>query len=122
MENSQSSSSASQSKDCTEELIQLYRENACLWHVTNSQYKNRYARDKAIRDIAQKLHLTSKDVRRRISNLRTTYHQCRRRITKRKTGSSADDTDPVKWKWFSSLEFLSDSVLPRNSLSNLNTV
>ena len=123
MENSTShSSSASQSKDCTEELIQFYRDIACLWQVTNLQYKSRYERDNAIRDIAQKLHLTSKDVKRRINNLRTTYQQCRRRISKRKTGSEAEDTQPIKWKCFTSLELLSDGVLPRDSRSNFDTV
>ena len=121
-ESSSHSSAASHSKDCTEELIQLYRDNECLWQVTNPNYKNRYVRDKAIRDIAQKLHLTSQDVKRRIINLRTTYQQCRRRATKRKPGSEDEDAQPIKWKWFTPLEFLSDSILPRDFRPNLTTV
>ena len=120
-ESSSSTSSAIQSNDTTDQLIQLYHDNPCLWQVSNKNYKNRPLRDDAIREIAEELKLSTKDVKEKIYHLRTQYNYYRRQQTKRKSGSGTDDSS-IKWKWFNSLEFLSDGSKQRASISNLDAV
>ena len=121
-ESSSSTSSALHSIDTTEQLIQLYHEHPCLWKVADKDYKNRYIRDNAVRDIASELKIPITDVKEKIYNLRTQYNHYRRQLTKRKSGSGVEDTSSIKWKWFSSLEFLSDGTKQRATISNLEAV
>ena len=80
-----SSSSASpigESGDNTEQFIQFYSENHCLWQVTNAQYKNRYARDDAIRTIARELTISTQEAKDKVRTLRTYYNSERRKTRK----------------------------------------
>ena len=122
MDESTSNSPSSPASDVTEQLIELYRQHVCLWQVTDFNYKNRYVRDDALLAIAHELKLTTKEVKEKVTRLRTLYHHYRRQGTKQKTGSGAEESKVIKWKWFNSLKFLSDTVKPRATLSNLNEV
>ena len=106
----------------TEQIISLYREHPELWQVSHKLYKDRYQRDECIRDIGAKVNLPASDVKARINKLRSQFSAERRKILTRKTGSGADDFKSPKWKWFSSLEFLSDGLQQRATKSNLHLV
>ena len=121
-ESASTSPSSPLATDVTEQLIELYRQHVCLWQVTDFNYKNRYVRDDALRSIAHELKLTTKEVKEKIVHLRTQYHHYRRQGTKRKTGSGAEESKVIRWKWFNLLKFLSDTVKPRATLSNLDEV
>ena len=109
--------------DNTETFIQHYHDHPCLWQVTNAQYRDRFARDNALRDIAHNLGISSNEVKEKIKRLRTQYSAERRKYLKRKpTGSAADDSKTSKWRWYNSLEFLSDGLVHRSSHSNLDVV
>lgn len=58
-----SEESGSEAADNTEQLIEQYQKHTCLWDVYDSNYKNRYTRDKALREIAGSLGSTMETVR-----------------------------------------------------------
>lgn len=108
------------SSEATERLIQLYREHACLWRVGDTFYKNRYARDDALRAIAQELKLSVSQVKHKINNLRTQYHHYRRANLKRRAANPLNRSIQVKWRWYTALNFLSDASHSKAGLSNLD--
>ena len=83
--------SQSESSDNTEEFIQLFHDNPCLWKVSDDAYKNRYIRDGAVRDMSNKLKLPPFEVKEKIRKLRTQYQPERRKALKRKTRRGADE-------------------------------
>ena len=112
-------SSPFESSDNTEQLIHLYFEHPCLWKVTDLTYKDRYKRDAAYRIIGNELKIEATEVKVRLKKLRTQFLQEKKKLLKRKTGSGADEVKSTKWKWFSALSFLSDSINQRPTKSTL---
>ena len=122
-EQPKNSMSASQlSTEQTEKLIQMYQEHECLWKVTDENYKDRYAKEAAFREIARQLGIPVADSKTKITNLRTQYQSEKMKLCRRKSGSAAASNSVTKWKWYSSLQFLSDTCEPRRSISSLAQV
>ena len=102
-------SSPFESSDNTEQLIHLYFEHPCLWKVTDLTYKDRYKCDFADRIIRSELKIDATEVKVRLKKLQTQFFREKKNI-KRKTGIGSDNNKSTKWKWFSVLSFLSDSI------------
>ncbi|XP_053696294.1 uncharacterized protein LOC128743691 [Sabethes cyaneus] len=82
-------------------ILELYRENECLWKQSRADYKDKQKRLEALARIKKATNMTSIDeVRRRIKNIRDTYcHE--RRKSKRAQKST-------KLPWYQMAEFLTE--------------
>lgn len=59
-------------------LVEMYREYDCLWDMKHDSYRDKEARQRAYKEIAEKLNipnLNTKDIPNKIKNLRSSYYQ-----------------------------------------------
>ncbi|KAL1492894.1 hypothetical protein ABEB36_011066 [Hypothenemus hampei] len=90
-------------------LIRLVHDRQALWDMKHKNYHNREISRKLWIEIAVEMKTTRHVVKKKWHNLRTTY----RRIYVK----TLSTLGPVsKWKYFHSLSFLSDNLLPRRFL------
>ncbi|XP_064078391.1 uncharacterized protein LOC135195826 isoform X1 [Macrobrachium nipponense] len=108
-------------------LIELYRQNPCLWNAKSDVYKDRNTRAVAINGITAKLqgsgsHVSAVEVKRKIEIIRSQYRRELRKLEKsKKLGAEADDTyTPALW-FFDELCFLKDGVSMRELMSNMDS-
>ena len=62
------------------------------------------------------------EVKAKVKSLRATYSRENKKKKKKKTGTGTDKVDLSTWKFFESLQFLNDFIIPKTSLSNLQEV
>ncbi|KAL1492535.1 hypothetical protein ABEB36_010775 [Hypothenemus hampei] len=78
-------------------LIELYRNNPCLYEYRNSLYRNKHARNKALEEIRTALYklglnVSIAEIKSKFNNLRTTFLvQHRKYLSSLKSGSGSDD-------------------------------
>ena len=108
-------------------LIQLYRQNPCLWNVKTDVYKVRNKRVAAIHKITAELQesglsANASEVKKKIESIRCQYRGELRKLEKSKrSGAGADDIyTPTLWCFYD-LCFLSDGDSMRDSVSNLDS-
>lgn len=110
-------------------LIDLYRQNPCLWNVRLVTYKDRNKRAAALEKICNEMEkigvcLTVDDIKKKIDTLRS-QHRRELRKKKKKTQKSGAGTEdihtPTLW-CFDSLSFLADGDDIRASTTNLDTI
>jgi len=103
-----------------EKLLTEYRDRPCLMNSRIEEYRNRNVRDVALSSpLASIFETTEAEVMRKLHNLRSQYTSQKRRLRDVCSGSSGTTATTSKWQFFESLEFLSDSIEARCSLSNL---
>lgn len=110
------------SEDEIHQLMDLYRENECLWQVKSPHYKNYIKRKAAIADIAEKMGITEEITKKKIASLRSTYLLGKKKIADSKSTGSGTDTVYISTiPWFNQMEFLDDVIIARRTISNLDT-
>ncbi|XP_064109621.1 uncharacterized protein LOC135217588 [Macrobrachium nipponense] len=114
------------SKPVTRTLIELYRQNLCLWNVKLKSYKNRDKRITSLKAIAAEIReqgaaVTTDDIKKNIDTLR---NQFRREFKKMKdsqrSGAGTDNLYSPKLWCYDDLAFLTDSDTIRPSVSNMD--
>nr|XP_023028610.1 uncharacterized protein LOC111516713 [Leptinotarsa decemlineata] len=100
----------------TYKLIELYREHPLLWDPKNKDYKNRYKKADALKEISLELNIKSvADVEKKIRNINSQYKRERRNYKKmKKSGAGKHFTS--KWFGYELLSFLQDKNKPRKGL------
>lgn len=103
-------------------LIELWAGEEILYNVKHKLYFNKQERQKSLARVKTNLldnfdtDVTEKDINEKMTALRTYYGAERR---KAKSGDGADDVYVSRWRHFTALEFLSDSIVPRSTYSNM---
>ena len=92
-----------------------------LFNAKHPLYYNKEEKGKALNKIKEGLELnewifSTKDTAHKIVDLRN-YYGAQRRIVEacKKGGAGANEIYESKWKFFNQLNFLNDSLIPRNS-------
>lgn len=95
-------------------LIELYREAGLLWDAGHLDYKNRYKKADALKEIGILCGASSDEVDRKIKNINTQYQREHRnhQLVKK---SGAGKTFVSKWFGYTLLSFLKDKNKPRPS-------
>ena len=108
-------------------LIELYRQNPCLWNIKANVYKNRNKRVADINKITAELQksglcVIASEVRKKIDSIRSQYRRELRKVEKsKKSGVGADDIyTPTLW-CFDNLCFFSDGDSLRESVSSMDS-
>ncbi|XP_063868894.1 uncharacterized protein LOC135104973 [Scylla paramamosain] len=108
-------------------LIELYRQNPCLWNVKSTVYKDRNKRVAAINEITAGLNrnglsVTASEVKKKIESIRSQYRrELRKQEKSKKSGAGADDIyTPILW-CFDDLCFLNDGDSKRESVSSMDS-
>ncbi|CAH1114372.1 unnamed protein product [Psylliodes chrysocephalus] len=104
------------------ELIELYRENECLWNIKSAEYKNNIKRKAAITDIAKNLFVKEEIIKKKITSIRSTYLMEKKKILdSHKTGSGTDDLYSPLVPLYEHMTFLNDVIIARKTKSNLES-
>lgn len=108
-------------------LIELYKDNVCLWQVKHYSYKNRNARDAALRKILDCLKkqmpdVTSSDIKKKkLHTLRSQYRREMKLVKESsKSGAGAEEIYKPKLWCFDAFGFLYDGEEIRESISTLD--
>ena len=109
--------------DDVEVLIESWATKEILFNVKHELYFNKNERQKALEKVKNELDdlgiaATEKEITEKMTALRTYYGAETR---KSKSGDGADDVYISKWKFYKSLSFLKDSIIPRQTQSNLDS-
>lgn len=103
-------------------LIELYRENECLWNVKSPEYKNNVKRKGAIANISEKMGFTEEIIKKKIASIRSTYLLEKKKIKdSQHTGTGTDDVYHSTLPWFQHMTFLNDVIIARKTLDNLES-
>ena len=91
----------------TLELIECYRSHTLLWQPSHILYKNRTKRSDAWLDIANILHVEQKEAEKKMKNLIAQFRrELKKKLKRKKSGSSGGDIYHSKWFGFESMLFL----------------
>ena len=107
----------------TELLIDLWQSKPILFDVKHPEYHKRDKKEKAISEIRKCMedsgfNVDANDIT--FTSLRSYFSQERAKVTASKSGDGADAVIESRWKFFSRLMFLSDSITPRSIYSTLS--
>lgn len=103
-------------------LIDLYRENECLWNVKCPEYKNNIKRKGAIANISEKMGFSEEIIKKKIASIRATYLIEKKKIKdSQRTGTGADDIYHPTVPWFQHMAFLNDVIIARKTVDNLES-
>jgi len=108
----------------TIQFVELYRNAKCLWKVNSETYKDRNARDEALKQICNGMVINgfgTREVAQKIKNIRSAYYQELKKINfSKKSGASADDIYQPKVPWFTIVHsFLKRNFEMNATVSNL---
>jgi len=102
----------------TMQFVALYRDAECLWKINSEIYKDRNARDEALKHICNEMGINGfgiREVAQKIKNIRSAYYQEIKKINNsKKSGASTDDIYQPKVPWFTIVH----SFLKQNSAMN----
>ena len=108
--------------DLTQLVLDLLRNQECLWNVKSEHYRNRNIQDKALEEMVKELNipdLTQEDVKLKIKSIRSRYSSELAKVLKsEKSGAGRDDIYVPKLFWFKQADlFLRSVCTPRLSSS-----
>lgn len=95
-------------------LIELYRESPILWDATNLNYKNKFKKADALKEIGIALNTDANEIDRKLKNVCSQYSRERRSYKAMKKSGSARDFR-AKWFGYDLMSFLQDKNKPRKS-------
>ena len=113
-------------KEATRHLIDLYREEPCLWNVKTVEYRDRDRKATSLQRIAEPMNnggwsFSAEDVKKKIDTLRNQHRRERRQLQKSvKSGTGADDVYIPRLWCYDALSFLNDGDDPRPSVTNID--
>nr|CAH7742650.1 unnamed protein product [Callosobruchus chinensis] len=106
-------------------LVQLYRDNECLWDLKSQNYRNKEMRATALQNIAQEMNLEEfgpTDVKNKIKNLRATYYLELDKIKKSSKSGAGGNVYTPKVKWFEEMDaFIRNVSIQRKTTDNSDT-
>nr|CAI5827143.1 unnamed protein product [Callosobruchus analis] len=106
-------------------LVQLYRDNECLWDLKSQNYRNKEMRATALQNIAQEMNLEEfgpTDVKNKIKNLRATYYLELDKIKKSSKSGADGNVYTPKVKWFEEMDaFIRNVSIQRKTTDNSDT-
>lgn len=94
-------------------LIKLYETNVALWDATHQDYKNREAKDLIISNIATHMNVSTREINRKLHNLRNQLCQELRTIKRKRKRGIINKMCTSNWPYFSALKFIIPSALNR---------
>ncbi|XP_030765972.1 uncharacterized protein LOC115890000 [Sitophilus oryzae] len=103
----------------TVKLVQLYKEQECLWNTRNDNYKSREVRMCALKRIQEgmeNLELSTDDIKAKIKSIRGTYYLELDKIEK--SARSGGNVYVPKVKWFKDLNGFLKSVSVRRKITD----
>ena len=90
--------------DHTQLVLDLLRNQECLWNVKMENYSNRNIRDKALQEMVKQLNipdLTQEDMKLKIKSICSRYSSGIAKVLKsEKSGAGRDDVYVPKLFWF----------------------
>lgn len=102
----------------TMKFVELYRDAECLWKINSEMYKDKIARDRALKKISYEMGIDGfgiREVAQKIKNVRSAYYQELKKINNSKqSGTSATDIYEPKAPWFKIVH----SILAQNPKMN----
>ena len=107
-------------------LIEAWAERENLYNTEYKSYINRDIRQKSLTSMENTLKdngitATVKQIGKKLTDLKNYYGGQKRMIESSKSsGAGADEVYVSPWKFYESLEFLSDAFTPRKTRSNAN--
>ncbi|XP_072018760.1 uncharacterized protein [Amphiura filiformis] len=96
----------------TYDFIDEWRMEPCLWNDRAEGYRDKSARESALKRLAEKFNLNDSDVKGKITNLRCYYGK---ELAKQRGSEDSDEIYISKWPYFTSLEYLRDHITQRPS-------
>ncbi|XP_074646129.1 uncharacterized protein LOC141902346 isoform X2 [Tubulanus polymorphus] len=105
--------STRESRYFTSSFIDLYRELECLWNLNIPECKSKTERAKAYQLLCQRFDMDERDVKAKISSLRTYYSK---ELAKHRRSSAKGEVYVSKWPHSSQLDFLTDFIVPRGQM------
>lgn len=100
--------------DDTCKLIELYRESPILWDATNLNYKNKFKKADALKEIGMQLSTDTNEIDRKLKNVYSQYSRERRAYKAMKKSGAGRDFR-AKWFGYDLMSFLQDKNKPRKS-------
>ncbi|KAL1516657.1 hypothetical protein ABEB36_000540 [Hypothenemus hampei] len=92
------------SEEETFSLISYWKMYPELWNVNNINYRNRAKKENALKELAAKFDTIESEISRKLHNLRTQFHQGKRR---KKTNKDGDEYQ-ITWKFYDAMKFISN--------------
>ena len=108
----------------TELLIDMWRDKDILFDVKHPEYYKREKKGNAIKEIRKALgcngyHVDVIDINSKFTSLKSYFSQERAKVTASQSGDGTDNVYESRWKFYTRLTFLNDSMTPRGVYSNL---
>lgn len=102
-------------------LINLYKENPCLWDINSRLYKRHDFKSTAYENISQNMNLPVEVIKKKIKSLRNTYTTEKKKIeTSKKSGSGFDELHESCLFYYEEFSFLDGSLVMRKSTNNID--
>ncbi|CAB0006788.1 unnamed protein product, partial [Nesidiocoris tenuis] len=96
-------------KEETERFIGLLECYPELWDVSSDAYKDRHRRAVTTSVLANEFGTDSKEIGRKLHNMRTQLNSELRKMNKRKRSGGTDDFYKSGWQFFDALQFMVSS-------------
>ena len=113
-------------REGTRHLIDLYKEEPCLWNVKTVEYRNRDRKATALQKIAEHMNksgwsFSEDELRKKIDTLRNQYRRERRNLQQTKKSGAAADNVYVPRLWcYDALSFFNDGDDHQPSVTNID--
>eukprot|EP00794_Sanderia_malayensis_P009979 gene9979-11002_t len=103
----------------TSTLIDMVEERSCLWAVNDKDYHNKQKRAKALEEIESVIGVPPNEIKTKLTSLRAQLGREMAKVSKVRSGQSADDMYKSTWAYWDRLQFLKPVITPRNSVDSL---
>lgn len=102
-------------------LIEMYKQNECLWNIHTPMYKKYELKQMAWDKIAKEFNTNVDNVKKKIKFLRTTFSSEKKKVDhSMKTGRALDIYVPSLF-YYNDISFLKNTILARDSNSTENS-
>ncbi|XP_072018758.1 uncharacterized protein [Amphiura filiformis] len=102
----------------TYDFIDEWRMEPCLWNDRAEGYRDKSARESALKRLAEKFNLNEFEAKAKMTNLRTYYVRELSKVT-RIGSTSSGEMYVSQWPYFKYMEFLRDHVTHRKQKNSI---
>lgn len=102
-----------------DELIDLLEDNTCLWNVSNKDYHIRNKRERAYKEMEEKLGIAVAEIKGKITSLRSQLGREIGKTRAKKSGQATSDNYKPTWPYWDRLQFLVDVMQAGKSRDTL---